>query len=464
MSLPARVAGIVDDLRVEPERFASRTSLGQVMQRRGIPGVGLAIVADGRIEWAGGFGIRDADRADPVTGDTLFQAGSISKPVAAVCALRLVAEGRVALDEDVNDRLTSWKIPSNRTWQPRLTLRQLLSHTAGLTVHGFPGYRRDEPAPGLVGVLDGDGNTAPVRVRTIPGLQFSYSGGGYCVLQQLLVDVTQEQFPDLARRLVLEPLGMTASTYEQPLPESMWATAAVGHRTGGRPVGGGWHVYPEMAAAGLWTTAADLARFLLAIQRSRAAAPGAILPAYLVRELLTPHAANASMGLGLLLDGEGKTRRFQHGGDDQGFVAWIVAYLEYGLGAVAMTNSDSGFWVIDSLLEAVARAYDWPEYPTSEPELRAATDAEAEACVGTYESEGGERFSVERGRSGLRLLVGEQPPIALAPASAHEWHADPLALSLTFELDSEGRAATARLHQDAEYVRDLELKRCAPSF
>ena len=460
MRLPTRVAAIVGDLREEPERLSTPTSLAEAMERRRIPGVALAVIADGRVDWAGGFGIRNADRPEPVTEDTIFQAGSISKPVAALCGLRLVAEGRLDLDQDVNERLTSWLLPPIGSWQPRVTLRQLLSHTAGLTIHGFPGYRRDESAPDLVGVLEGTGNTAPVLVRTIPGLQFSYSGGGYCVLQQLLIDVTGERFPDLARRLVLEPLGMRASTYEQPLPEDLRANAAAGHRTGGKLVDGGWHVYPEMAAAGLWTNAADLARFVLAIQASHAGAEHAILPPELVDELLSERATNVPMGLGLLLQGEGGTRRFGHGGDDQGFVARMVGYVEEGFGAVVMTNSDSGLWLIDPLIEAVGRAYSWPDYPGSrEPELRDPTDAEAEPCVGSYVSAGGDRFLVSRGEPGLLLTFGGQPPIELAASTATDWHALSLAINLTFEIGSSGRAERARLHQDAEYVEDLELTR-----
>jgi CubicO group peptidase (beta-lactamase class C family) len=154
----------------------------------------------------------------------------------------------------------------------------------------------DQPAPSLVEVLQGSGNTPPVRVGTIPGLQFSYSGGGYCVLQQLLVDLTGLAFPELAQELVLGPLGMGDSSYQQPLPEHRWAQAARGHRIGGAPVAGGWHVYPEMAAGGLWTTPSDLARFAAAVQRARAGAPGAILPPGLAGELLRPQAPNRRMG------------------------------------------------------------------------------------------------------------------------------------------------------------------------
>ena len=291
-----RVDALVCDLRL-PEQLPDEpaASLSVEMTRSAIPGVGLAIVADCRIDWAGGFGVRESRLADPVTDETLFQAGSISKPVAALCGLRLVELGAIDLDVDVNDALRSWRIPPNGDWQPRVTLRQLLSHTAGLTVHGFPGYPLGGPTPSLIDVLEGRGNTQPVRVRTMPGLQFSYSGGGYTVLQQLVIDLTGRPFADVARELVLEPLGMEESTYEQPLPEAWRSRAATGHRTAGIPVQGRWHVYPELAAAGLWTTPRDLARFVIGVQRAQDGAPDAILSRQIVDELLSPQAPNVSI-------------------------------------------------------------------------------------------------------------------------------------------------------------------------
>jgi CubicO group peptidase (beta-lactamase class C family) len=380
--------------------------------------------------------------------------------VAALCALRLVADGTLELDEDVNERLTSWRVPAVAGWSPRLTLRQILSHTAGLTVHGFPGYPSEAKPPSLIDVLDGRGNTPAVRVRTVPGLQFSYSGGGYCVLQQLLIDVTGEPFPDLARALVLEPLGMRDSTYEQPLPQSRQRQAATGHRTAGRPVHGNWHVYPEMAAAGLWTTPSDLARVIVAVQRARAADQHALLPPGLVEELLTPQATNVAMGLGLLIEGAGSALWFRHSGDDQGFVAGLIGYAERGQGAVVMTNADAGVWIIEPLFAALARAYEWPEYPDAdEPRLRTATAEEIEACVGTYETENGYRFRLEHVDSELALLIPGQHAIRVRPVSSTEWHAASLRATLRVEPDTQGRAVGVRLAQGAEYVQEIDARR-----
>ena len=448
-----RVDALVCDLRL-PEQLPDEpaASLSVEMTRSAIPGVGLAIVADGRIDWAGGFGVRESRLADPVADETLFQAGSISKPVAALCGLRLVELGAIDLDVDVNDALRSWRIPPNGDWQPRVTLRQLLSHTAGLTVHGFPGYPLGGPTPSLIDVLEGRGNTQPVRVRTMPGLQFSYSGGGYTVLQQLVIDLTGRPFADVARELVLEPLGMEESTYEQPLPEAWRSRAATGHRTAGIPVQGRWHVYPELAAAGLWTTPRDLARFVIGVQRAQDGAPDAILSRQIVDELLSPQAPNVSIGLGLLLEGEGRSRLFRHGGDDQGFVAMMVGSVECGFGAVAMTNADQGLGVLEALLDAVARAYDWPD-PTGFRDAEPRN--EPEAVVGQYESADGSSFSVEARAESLLLRVSGQPPVELVRSASGEWRTLPVLATIRFDVVA-GRMV---LSQQAEYVRDIEACR-----
>ena len=199
-----------------------------------------------------------------VHAGTVFQAASISKPVAALVALRLVAEYRLDLDADVNSFLASWQLPGDAGAGP-VTVRHLLCHGGGLSVDGFPGYRQDEALPGLTDMLDGlpPSNTPPVRRVGPAGREWRYSGGGYQVLQQLLEDVTGQEFADLAAELVLRPAGMTTASYSQPDP----ADAAAPHVLG-RPQA--WRVYPEHAAAGLWCTPADLLHLAQAIQAALA--------------------------------------------------------------------------------------------------------------------------------------------------------------------------------------------------
>lgn len=252
------------------------SALADRMAALKIPGVSVAVIEDGKIAWAKGYGVLEAGSTTPVMPRTLFQAASISKSVAALGAMRLVEQGKLFLDEDVNARLATWKVPENDfTKAEKVTLKRLLSHTAGLTVHGFGGYAADKPVPSVPQILDGlkPANSAAVRADVVPGSLWRYSGGGFTVMQQLLVDVSGRPFPDLLSELVFKPLGMADSIYEQPLPSNRRGAAASGHDANGKLVPGRYHTYPEMAAAGLWTTPTDLARFLIEVRRGLRASP-----------------------------------------------------------------------------------------------------------------------------------------------------------------------------------------------
>jgi CubicO group peptidase (beta-lactamase class C family) len=325
-------------------------------------GISIAIIDDGRIVKANGYGYTDRTRTTRVTPETLFQAGSISKSLAALGALRLVEDGRLQLDADVNTHLRTWKVPENEFTQDRkVTLRAILSHTAGLTVHGFRGYAAGQPVPTLPQVLDGanPANSDPVRVDTVPGTTWRYSGGGYTVAQQLIVDVTGKPFPQFMAETVLAPLGMTRSTYQQPLPQSLAPSAATGHLPDGHPVPGRWHVYPEMAAAGLWTTPSDLARFAVAVQRSLAGHPDAPLSQSTARLLLTEQ--KNGNALGVFLEGNGQTLRFGHGGRDEGFDALLIAYAHVGKGAVVMINANENDGTVKNIVNVIAKRHGWNE-------------------------------------------------------------------------------------------------------
>jgi CubicO group peptidase (beta-lactamase class C family) len=352
-------------LQVDPlhsNRYQT-ASLEHQMVQYAVPGVSVTVI-DGRLVWARGCGVREAGGLDSVTPQTLFQACSISKPVAAIGALRLVQQGLLDLDEDVNQYLRHWRVPNNADGQPRITLRHLLSHTAGTTVHGFPGYGRDQPLPSLQQVLDGEApaNTEPVRVDLVPGAQFRYSGGGTSIVQQVMTDVTGQPFPALMAELVLRPLGMGSSTYAQPLPEQLWSQAASGHGADGAVVTGGWHNYPEMAAAGLWTTASDLARLVMAIQQLRSGEGDGFLRRDLVDQMLTSQ-CDSTYGIGFNLEAQGAALRFHHGGSNAGFKCYLLAYAERGQGAVVMTNGDEGLVLVKELLRAIAAEYGWPKDP-----------------------------------------------------------------------------------------------------
>lgn len=341
-------------------------NLSKRMQHYHVPGVSIALI-DRETILAQGYGVQQAGDDSPVTTQTRFQAASISKPVSALAVLSLVQNGTLDLDADVNMYLRSWQVPENEHTRGRkVTLRGLLSHTAGLTVHGFPGYAVGEAVPSLRQILDGEppANTQPVRVETVPGSQWSYSGGGYTVMQLLVEDVTGLSFPAWMRSTVLEPLQMGHSTFEQPLPAQYAEEAAMAHHGDGRPIEGKWHTYPEMAAAGLWTTPSDLARFVMEISASHAGKSNRILTLESTHAMLTPILNNH--GLGPRVENTGEALQFNHAGGNAGFRCFMVGYPHLKQGAVIMTNGDNGDVLMMEVMRGIARAYGWPNFHQSE--------------------------------------------------------------------------------------------------
>jgi CubicO group peptidase (beta-lactamase class C family) len=238
-----------------------------------------------------------------------------------------------------------------------VTLRRLLTHSAGTTVHGFRGYASDEPVPTLVQVLDGvrPANSAPVRVDILVGSRWRYSGGGISIAQLVVEDITKKPFAEAARELVLQPFGMTASTYVQPLPVDFRGQAATGYRSNGEPVAGKWHTYPEQAAAGLWTTPEDLATFAIQLQRIAAGQAAGVMSRALAQDMLRRQVEDWGLGLGVL--GDGATTRFSHGGANEGFRAFWVGYRDRASGVVVMTNSDAGGALANEIVRTTAREY-----------------------------------------------------------------------------------------------------------
>lgn len=362
----ARVEGSLPALQLggEPRKF----DVTGWMDVYSVPGISVAVFDDFHLAWAKTYGVKEAGKPHPVTLDTLFQAGSISKPVTAMATMHFVETSALSLDADINTELRSWKVPENEfTAKEKVTLRRLLSHSAGLTVHGFPGYAVSEPMPTVIQVLDGakPANTLPVRVDLVPGTKFRYSGGGTTIVQLALVDQLGKPFPAIMDETVLGRLGLKNSTYEQPLPPNRAAQAASGHRANGSLVEGKWHVYPEMAAAGLWTTAADLAEIAIEMAKSKFGKSNRVLTQKTTELMLMPQAEE--VGLGWFVDATLKTDRFGHNGADEGFQALLVAFAATGRGVVVMANSDNGISMMQPLVDAIAREYRWPGYTPWKP-------------------------------------------------------------------------------------------------
>jgi CubicO group peptidase (beta-lactamase class C family) len=364
----------------QPTRFG----IAARMAHHKVPGISVAVIDKCRIVLARGYGVAEAG-GKRVGPETRFQAASISKPVTAVAALRLVEQGRLPLDADLGT-LRGWKLPASEFGKDKaVTLRGLLSHGAGLGVHGFRGYAEGEEVPTTAQILAGmaPANSGKVELVQAPGSAFRYSGGGYTVAQQAMVEAGGEDFPGLMRRLVLKPLAMRHSGFEQPLPPRLRPLAASGHRPDGSLVPGKWHTYPEMAAAGLWTTPSDLARFLIAVDAAARGKGKPILASATAGEMLRKQIGNWGLGLGL--GGDGKSRRFGHGGANEGFRAETTFFPATCQGAAVMTNSDNGGPLMFEVMRALADRYGWPDpMPSTERTAVAVTAAMRDRFAGAY--------------------------------------------------------------------------------
>jgi CubicO group peptidase (beta-lactamase class C family) len=433
--------------------------LADRMTHHCVPGVGLAFSSHGEIQWTASYGLKSAGSEEAVTAKTLFQAGSISKALTAVAALRLVEQGRLTLDDDVNEQLLSWKLADNEyTLSRKVTLRDLLNHSAGVTNHAVGSYASGAPLPTLTQALDGvtPATTEPVRVDSVPGTEWRYSGGGYGIVQQLLMDVTRAPFPDLMTELVLQPVGMEYSTFEQPLPRRLEPSAASGHDFGGTPLEGRWHVFPEMAAAGLWSTPSDLARFANALWSAWAGKPNGILSQSSARLMLTPHLGDC--GLGIFLGGEGRGRYFDHGGDTDGYKCEMVMFLELGQGAVIMTNADRGERLAHEILRSFAHEYGWPGFQPEERTVGKADPDRYPLYAGEYSfvalPEIRAVVSAEEGRLMLEILqpIGRNKG-ELLPEAPDSFFSRETGTRVIFSTEGGGRPDQLVLRQsDGEYA------------
>ena len=339
------------------------TDIGSWMELYEVPGVSVAVIRDFEVAYVEVHGVKSLTTQEPVTEQTLFQAASISKSVSAMGVMSLVQEGIVELDRDVNDYLASWKVPDNAFQvSEHVTLRRLLSHTAGTTVHGFRGYRYTEPLPNLIQILNGQypANSPPVVVDQVPGREFRYSGGGYEIADQVVRDVTGATYPEFIWERVLAPVGMAHSTYRQPIPDSLWDAAASGYYADGTAVPGRHHIYPELAAAALWTTSADVARFLIEVQLSLRGESNRVLSRENTELLVTEVKNDHSLAF------YERSIRGQpylwHAGANDGFRGGMAAHRTLGHGVVVLTNSDNGSELTEAIIKVIGEREGWPGF------------------------------------------------------------------------------------------------------
>jgi CubicO group peptidase (beta-lactamase class C family) len=353
--------------RIEAPQIPNRQGLDgltlqEVMAKLHTPGVSIAVIKDFKVQWAKGYGVADVKTGRPVEVGTLFQAASISKPTTAMAAMKFVQDGRFSLDDDVNKLLKSWHVPESEfTREQPVTPRSLFSHTSGADDgFGFPGYPPSAPLPTLVQILNGEkpSNVGPVKFARPPYQGYKYSGGGIVIMQVALTDMLSKPFDEIMQNTILGPLGMSNSTYRQPLPEAMQGHAAHAYDNEGKAMDAPWHVYPEQAAAGLWTTPTDLAQVAIELQGAVRGPSGKVLKEATAREMIAPTGVGP-FGVGFQIEQKGQGWYFSHSGGNWGFRCHLLAHVRKGYGVVIMTNSDDGGGIIDEIEARVAAAYGW---------------------------------------------------------------------------------------------------------
>lgn len=450
--LSERIARIENGLQpvfqIEGEDVPTYT-IEERLKELGIPSISIAFVNDGKVEWARAYGMADSSENRAVNTETMYLAGSISKPVAAVHAHQLAERGVINLDGNVNDYLTSWKLPDNEfTAKEKVTTRRILNHTAGLTVWGFGGYDKGDTIPSVAEVLDGRGNTDSVRVYKEPGESWMYSGGGYTIMQLMMTDLDGRSFPDLMQEEVLNPLEMTSSTYENPLPQKYHGIAATGYRRDGSEVEGKWPIYPEMAAAGLWTTPSQLILYGIEMQRILQSGEDGLLKNETVKTMVTPGMNDHGLGPAAT------ETVFGHGGADEGFRADLTVWKDQPNAVVLMVNSDNGS-IMREVMQAIAKEYELPGF---EPDLRSVGElslADREKFTGAYSMGSYGETQITTEENGLRCTGGWfTEPAYLLPENGPVFFNQKSGTRYTFLLDGE-TVTGFRVHdQEAEKLTE----------
>lgn len=344
----------------KPDAPKQKWAIKDRMNTYAVYGLSIAVIKDYKIEWVKAYGWADAAEKRPATTETLFQAASISKSLNAVGVLKLVQDKKLRLDDDINHYLTSWKFPyDEKSKGKKINVANLLSHSAGLTVHGFPGYEKGDKLPTVQEILNGKkpANTDAVRSQFEPGLKTQYSGGGTTISQLIVMDITKIPYTQYMWNNVLKPMGMLNSTYAQPPIDKKPNQLATGYRENKEEIKGKYHIYPEQGAAGLWTNPTDLAHYIIETQLSLAGKSNKVLSQEITKLRLSPY-LDKSAALGVFITQRGSIKSFGHGGANEGFRCQYYGSLEGGNGVVVMVNSDNGE-ILQELINSVALVYGW---------------------------------------------------------------------------------------------------------
>lgn len=327
-----------------------------------VKGLSIAVVKNYQLVWAKGYGWADEQEKRAVKTTTLFKPGSISKSLNAVGILKLAQDNKLDLYKDINNYTTSWKFPYDSLSKGRkITLANLLSHTAGLSVYGgFPGYDVNGNIPTIPQILDGKepANTPPVRSLFEPGLKFQYSGGGTIISQLIITDLTHQSYEKFMFDSVLQPMGMTNSFFSVAPPNKKELNKyAMGYTVDGSKVEATFRVYPEQAPLGLWTTPTDLSKYLIETQLAFQGKSSKVVNHQMASLLLTPYIDNSAT-MGAFIGERNGEKYFFHDAGNEGYRGLYYGSVKGGNGVVIFVNSDDGNIILE-LLNSVASVYNW---------------------------------------------------------------------------------------------------------
>lgn len=425
-----------------------------------IPGLSIAVIQNYKLVWAKGYGWANDSLKIPVTTQTLFQAASISKSLNGVGVLKLVQDKKLDLHTDINTYLTSWHFPYDSLAKgKKITVANLLSHTAGLTVHGFPGYQQGIPLPTVIQILDGakPANTAPVRSMFEPGLKSQYSGGGTTISQLIVMDVTHQPYADYMKKEVLRPLGMTASTFSQPPVDIKPELLATGYRGDGKPVEGNYHIYPEEAPAGLWTNPTDLAKYIIETQLAYEGKSAKVLNQATTRLRLTPY-LDRSAALGVFIDNLDSTGYFQHGGANEGFRCQYLGSIKDGNGVVVMVNSDNG-GIISEVMNSVAKVYGFKGlYRSTVKESVTVPDSVLQSYIGEYALSPTFILTIYKEGKVLYSQATGQGSFEIIPETQTKFFPRAFPAGLEFKKDTTGKVNALILYQNGQEHEAKKIK------
>ena len=433
--------------------------LQERMKLYGVPGLSIAVIKDYKIDWARGYGFADKEKGNVVTPSTLFQAASISKSINAVGILRLVQNKKLDLNKDINSYLTSWKFPYDTAKGKKIiTIKHLLSHTAGTSVHGFRGYAAGEKIPSLVQILNGEApaNSQPIRSMFDAGTKVQYSGGGITISQLIVMDVTGQPYDVYMQKNVLQPLGMKNSFYSIPPPVDKIGFLSTAYREDGNAVAGGYHSYPENAAASLWTTPTDLANFIIEMQLASTGKSKKLLDQHVASLMLTPVMNDAA--LGVFIKTVGNEKYFGHGGANEGFRSTYFGSEDGGNGVVVMVNSDNGA-IMNEVVNSVATVYGWKDF--YKPIVRKTITVGPEVLdgyIGEYELAPEFKITIRRDGTMLLAKATNQPEIKLYAEEQNKFFVKEVEAKIEFVKDDAGKISKLILHQNGQNMDGKKIK------